>query len=273
MFGGADRDVFIVGSAQDGIGDFIDGNEGGDDFDTLDLRGAGPLNIVYDADNPENGVVTFFDNDGNETGTLRFINIENCIPCFTPGTLIATPKGEVPVEELRAGDKVITRDNGIQEIRWKGEKALSGQELRLNSHLQPVLVKAHSLGNGLPERDMLVSPNHRLLVANDRTQLYFDEHEVLVAAKHLVGNPGIHAIEAIGTTYIHFMCDQHEVVLSNGAWTESFQPGDYTLKGMGNAQRNEIFELFPELKTEAGLDGYQAARRTLKKHEARLLAR
>ena len=273
VFGGADRDTIIVENQGAGIGSFIDGGEEGDDYDTLDLSGAGPLRIVYDEENPENGRVHFLDRDGNEVGHLDFRNIENVIPCFTPGTLIATPRGEVPVEELRAGDRVITRDNGIQEIRWIGEKALTGQQLRVDSHLQPILVKAHSLGNGLPERDMLVSPNHRLLVANDRTQLYFDEHEVLVSAKHLVGSNGIHQIESIGVSYIHFMCDRHEVVLSNGAWTESFQPGDYTLKGMGNAQRNEIFELFPDLKTEEGLGNYHAARRTLKKHEAKLLAR
>jgi Ca2+-binding RTX toxin-like protein len=271
--GGDDRDVFLIGTQEQGIGDSIDGNEGGDDVDTLDLRGAGPLSVVYDPTNPENGTITFRDADGNPTGTLDFINIENVIPCFTPGTLIATPKGEMPVESLRPGDKVVTRDNGIQEIRWVGEKPLTGQDLRLNSHLQPVFIKRGALGNGLPEQDMMVSPNHRLLVANDRTQLYFDEHEVLVAAKHLVGTKGVHAVEAIGVTYIHFMFDRHEVVLSNGAWTESFQPGDYTLKGMGNAQRSEIYELFPELKTREGLDDYQAARRTLKKHEARLLVK
>ncbi|WP_225028196.1 Hint domain-containing protein [Xinfangfangia pollutisoli] len=275
MYGGADRDVFVIANGTDGIGDFIDGGEEGDDYDTLDLSEAGPLTIDYDQDNPENGVVTFFDPDGNPTGTLNFINIENVIPpiCFTPGTLIATPRGEVPVESLRPGDKVVTRDNGIQEIRWTGAKTVSGQDLRRHAHLNPVLVKAHSLGNGLPEQDMLLSPNHRVLVANDRTQLYFDEHEVLVAAKHLVGLPGVHAVASIGVTYIHFLCDRHEVVLSNGAWTESFQPGDYSLKGLGNAQRNEIMELFPELKTEAGLDGYQAARRTLKRHEAKILAK
>lgn len=63
----------------------------------------------------------------------------------------------------------------------------------------------------------------------------------------------------MGTSYLHFMFDRHEVVLSNGAWTESFQPGDYTLKGMGNAQRNEIFELFPDLKTDTGREAYGAA--------------
>ena len=269
LAGGADRDVFVGANA----GDVIDGNEAGDDFDTLDLTGSGPLRIVYADDNPENGVVTFLDTDGNPTGTMNFVNIENVIPCFTPGTMIATPRGEVPVETLRAGDRIVTRDNGLQEIRWVGSKPLSWQDMAMAPHLRPVLVKQGSLGNGLPERDMMVSPNHRLLVANDRTALYFDEHEVLVSAKHLVGGTGIHAVESMQTTYIHFMFDQHEVVLSNGAWTESFQPGDYTLKGMGNAQRNEIFELFPDLKTDAGVEGYTAARKTLKRHEARLLVR
>jgi Ca2+-binding RTX toxin-like protein len=269
LYGGADRDVFIVGRGE-GNDDFIDGNEGGDDFDTLDLSGAGPLRIDYE-NNPENGTVTFMDDDGNDTGTLTFRNIENVIPCFTPGTLIATPKGEVPVESLRAGDLIITRDNGIQEIRWTGAKHLDWAALSANPHLKPIMIRQGSLGNGLPERDMLVSPNHRMLVANDRTALYFAEHEVLVAAKHLTGARGVQAIDSMGTTYIHFMFNRHEVVLANGAWTESFQPGDQTLKGMGNAQRNEIFELFPELRDEVGIESYASARRTLKRHEASLL--
>jgi hypothetical protein len=204
---------------------------------------------------------------------MDFTNIENVIPCFTPGTLIATPKGEVPVELLKAGDRIITRDNGIQEIRWTGRKDLGWHDFVANPHLKPVMIRKGSLGNGLPEQDMMVSPNHRLLVANDRTALYFDEHEVLVSAKHLVAAKGVDAVDSVGTSYIHFMFDRHEVVLSNGAWTESFQPGDYTLKGMGNAQRSEIFDLFPELKTEAGLEGYSSARRTLKRHEAMLLVK
>jgi Ca2+-binding RTX toxin-like protein len=269
LTGGADRDVFVGASG----GDFIDGSESGDDFDTLDLTGSGPLRIVFADDNPENGTVTFLDADGNPTGTMNFVNIENVIPCFTPGTMIATPRGEVPVETLRAGDRIVTRDNGLQEIRWIGQKQLSWSDMAAAPHLRPVLVRQGSLGNALPERDMMVSPNHRLLVANDRTALYFDEHEVLVSAKHLVGSDGVHAVESMQTTYIHFMCDQHEVVLSNGAWTESFQPGDYTLKGMGNSQRAEIFELFPDLKSKEGLEGYTAARKTLKRHEARLLVR
>lgn len=269
QFGGDDRDTFFGTTA----GDSIDGGEGGNDFDTLDLRdwGKSATNIIYDPTNPENGIVEFLDPQGNITGTLTFENIENIVPCFTPGTMIATPLGERRVEELQAGDRVITRDNGIQEIRWVGQKSLTFGQLTDNAHLKPVMVSQGSLGDGLPERDMMVSPNHRLLVSNERTMLYFEEHEVLVAAKHLANNTGIRKVEALGVTYVHFMCDRHEVVLADGCWTESFQPGDYSLNGLGNAQRAEIYELFPALVELEGRRAYKSARRTLKRHEAQIL--
>ena len=263
-----------------GAGDVIDGGEDPDDgdTDTLDLSGAaeavnpgGSLKVNYADGDPEAGTVHFYDKDGQETGTAAFSNIEKVVICFTPGTLIATPRGEKPVESLQVGDRVITRDNGIQEIRWLGQRQLDAMDLARARHMRPVLIRKGSLGNGLPERDMMLSPNHRVLVANDKTALYFDESEVLVAAKHLTGLPGVDIVDVNQTTYLHMMFDHHEVVLSDGAWTESFQPGDYSLAGIGNAQRTEIFELFPELETEAGLDEYQSARRALKKHEVRVL--
>ncbi|WP_096785656.1 Hint domain-containing protein [Rhodobacter sp. CZR27] len=182
------------------------------------------------------------------------------VACFTPGALIATPKGEVPVEQLVAGDRVITRDNGIQQIRWTSSRKVDHGILVANPHLKPILIGQGSLGGGLPERDLIVSPNHRMLVGRDRTQLHFDEPEALVAAKHLVGPRGIRELESGGVTYIHFMFDRHEVVLANGAWTESFQPTARIVQGMGNAQRNELFELFPGLRSPEGLAGYAPAR-------------
>ena len=119
---------------------------------------------------------------------------------------------------------------------------------------------------------MYLSPNHRVLVSNDKTALHFDEREVLVAAKHMVNGDTIKQVESAGTAYIHFMFDHHEVVLSNGAWTESFQPADSSLKGMGNAQREEIYALFPELQTHEGMVAYQSARKTLKAQEASLIS-
>lgn len=271
--GGHDRDRFVDVTA----GDTIDGGEGGDDFDTLDLTGSAgadqEVNVVFDVTNSENGIVEYKDQDGNVVDTLTFTNIESIIPCFTPGTLIATAKGERRVEDLVEGDRVITRDNGIQTIRWAGSREMTGAEFEQAAHLKPILIQQGALGGGLPERDMMVSPQHRLLVANDKTALYFEEREVLVAAKFLTSLEGVDVVDVSSTTYIHIMFDQHEVVLSDGTWTESFQPGDQTLAGIGDASRDEILELFPELATREGVDGYTSARRSLKKHEATLVVK
>ncbi|GAA6199010.1 Hint domain-containing protein [Aquicoccus sp. SU-CL01552] len=270
LYGGDDRDTFYGG----GGNDYVDGGSGGDDYDVLDLTGTNftITSQTLDPDgNSTSGTIDFFDAGGDRTGTMTFKEIEEIIPCFTPGTRIATPQGERLVEDLEVGDRVITRDNGIQEIRWLGSRRLNGLELALSDHLQPVRIRKGALGAGLPERDMMVSPNHRVLIANDRTALYFEDREVLVAAKHLVGMEGVERVTQSAVTYIHFMFNQHEVVLSDGAWTESFQPGDLTLRGMDGDQRRELLELFPELETQQGQLNYPAARRALKKHEAALL--
>lgn len=271
LFGGLNSDIFTVEAAGNHV---IEGGEDPDnsDVDVLDLRGSGPLRVFYEPGDPEAGRVEFLDANGNITRRATFSEIENVIVCFTPGTAIATPKGEVAVEALQAGDKVFTRDNGIQEIRWIGSRTVTAAELAQTPDWQPVLVRAGCLGPNLPEVDLLLSPNHRLLMSGERAALHFGESEVLAAVKHLTGMAGVDRVAAGGgVTYLHMMFDRHEVVLSNGAWTESFQPGDYSLSGVGSAQKQEILGLFPELAKPGALDGYGAARKTLKKHEARIL--
>ena len=214
-------------------------------------------------------------NGAKEEDTLRtkgpVTNSQQETPCFTPGTRIATPTGEVLVENLKVGDRIVTRDNGIQTIRWVGHRHFGGRELASNPHLYPILVRAGTLGDQLPERDMRLSPNHRVLVTSDQTALYFEDREVLAAAKHLVNNRGVFEVESLGTTYIHFLFDKHEVVLSDGCWSESFQPTDKTLRGIGNAQREEIYEVFPELRRALSEKTMRPARRVLSEHEARQL--
>ena len=94
----------------------------------------------------------------------------------------------------------------------------------------------------------MLSPNHRIPVANDKTALYFGDSEVPVAAKHLAALDGVDAVTQDPATYVHTMFDRHEAVLSEGVWTESFQPGVRSLDGIGTAQRTEIFELFPRAR-------------------------
>ncbi len=235
-------------------------------IEALELNASGVDHVTFTDETRVGGVVTFRDGI-----SMTLDEIESVTPCFTPGSTIATPRGEKRVEELKAGDRVITRDNGIQEIRWAGRKDFTGTAFQGSPHLRPVLIKAGSLGNGLPERDMYVSPNHRMLISNERTLEYFNEQEVLVAAKDMVGADGIHTVDAMRVTYIHFLFDRHEVILSNGSWTESFQPAQNSLSGIGAEQRSEIINIFPELATPQGNRGFVPVRKTLNVGQAKLL--
>ena len=254
--GHLDRDVELV------MGD----DAPQDDIDLLNFVGANVDFVAYDVSNPKAGSVTFLSGD-----TMTFAQAEAIVPCFTPGTQIATPKGEVAVEKLKVGDRVLTRDNGIQTINWVGQKRVDFEQLKALPEMRPILIKAGAIGDGQPERDMLVSPSHRMLIQSELAQLYFEQSEVLVAAKHMLLMDGVEMSNQPYVTYVHFICKNHEIVLSDGAWSESFQPGDFTMKGFDVQQREEIFLLFPELQTQEGLEEYRAARKVLKKHEAKIL--
>lgn len=197
----------------------------------------------------------------------------NVVACFTPGTAIATARGERLVEELGIGDRIVTRDNGIQPLRWIGSKRLTALDLARNPHLSPVLLRRGSLGDNLPERHIWVSPNHRMLVNSAQTALHFHEEEVLAAAKHMIGAQGIESMRVQAVTYIHLLFDRHEVILSNGCWSESFQPDAQRLQGFGHAQRTEILELFPDLRTDQRQIAYQPTRHILTRDEALRVAR
>lgn len=225
---------------------------------------------MFDFDSPDMKAADVADS-GNTMMTFMAQGLETFVPCFTPDTAIATPRGEVLVQDLKVGERVLTRDNGISHISWVGHKNVGIDDLQANASLRPVFIKAGALGNGLPERDMQVSPFHRVLVVSELAQLYFEQNEVLVYAKDLTQLPGVDVGPAQNVSYIHFMCDNHEVVLSNGTWTETFQPSDYSLRGVDEDQRNELFSIFPELATIEGLKKYRAARKTLRDKESRVL--
>jgi serralysin len=266
LIGGADRDLFFGG-----VGDIIDGSETGVDTDTLDLReyGKARTDVLFAGGNNEAGSVNIYDTLGNLTGSLSFSNIETIVPCFTPGTLISTERGDVAVEALRAGDLVMTRDNGLQPVRWIGRRDLDRAALAAAPGLQPVLIGAGALGDGFPHRDMVVSPQHRMLVTGAAADILFGSDEVLISAIHLVGRPGILRPVMQAVSYLHVLCDAHEIILAEGTWTESFQPALRMLDAMTATQRDELRALFPKLFDRGS---FPAARRTLRAHEARLLS-
>lgn len=177
------------------------------------------------------------------------------MPCFSTGTLVTTLRGEVPVEGLKPGDRVVTRDNGLQSVRGIARRSFDYANLAGRSHLQPVLVTVGALGKGLPERDMLVSPNTRLLVIGERSPFAPQSRETLIAAKNLINQKSIRTCSVLGVNYVHVELARHEVILANGAWVEAFQLGDLNLGPVGNAQRTELREILPLAFGEEARDG------------------
>ncbi|MDO5643928.1 MAG: Hint domain-containing protein [Paracoccus sp. (in: a-proteobacteria)] len=191
--------------------------------------------------------------------------------CFAAGTLIATANGARPVESLRAGDLVLTRDRGLRPLGWAGRSPLSAHQLDLAPNLRPVLIRAGALAPGLPARDLVVSPQHRVLIRSAIAERMTGTPEALVAAKHLIAMPGIEVLPGeAGVVYHHLLFDRHELVLSEGTWTESLFTGPQALKTIGPAGRREIRALFPQLFTDAEPEG---ARPFMKGREARELTR
>lgn len=181
-------------------------------------------------------------------GTLVLADDDIEIVCFAAGTLIDTPDGPVAVQTLRPGDLVMTRDNGAQPLRWTGSQRLSAVALARNPRLTPVRIAAGALGINTPSRDLIVSPQHRVLVRSRIAQRMFGTFEVLVAAKQLLSLDGFElATDLAEVEYFHIMFDRHEVIRSNGADTESLYTGVQALRMVGPAARQELLTLFPEL--------------------------
>jgi hypothetical protein len=178
------------------------------------------------------------------------------IPCFLSGTKILTNQGEKEVESLKIGDMVLTRDNGFKPILWVSRMLLTGDKANLHA---PYKIPRHHFQQNVPHTELFVSPNHKILItwANE---LLFDR-EVLSEAKH----HGFDRLYENEVVYYHFMFDQHELVVSNGAWTESFQ---LTGANIDTEQAQELFDIFEnDFKGEP----FVSARTVLKKHEAALI--
>ena len=182
--------------------------------------------------------------------------------------MIRTKDGAKQVEDLCEGDLVETMDNGAQEIRWIGSRALCAATLRQSPHLYPIHIRKGALGN---VRDLVVSPQHRILVRGTRTELMFGAPEVFVKAKDLVDGVNIVQATSGSVEYFHILFDDHQVIFAEGAPAESLHPGQQALKGMTNAMRAEVIELFPELTETA--DSRPLARMPLSSREAKALYR
>ena len=186
--------------------------------------------------------------DGTDFVAMVPSSFDDNITCFATGTMILTDRGEVTVEDLQPGDLVHTLDNGFQPLRWIGSRRFSGLDLCLRPQLKPIRIRAGALGDGRPQTDLVVSPQHRVLITYRIAERMFGTSEVLIAARHLTALDGIELAEDLdGVEYWHFLFDDHQIVLSNGAPTESLYTGPQALKSVSEQARAEIFDIFPQL--------------------------
>jgi Ca2+-binding RTX toxin-like protein len=269
LTGGAGNDTFIYapGDGNDTITDFNFGNTGALGDGDITNNDFIDLGAYYDsmgelrADFADDGILNqsnALDNEGNATDysdNTQFsggsVTMQGATPasftadntgvvCFASGTMIRTPKGEVAIEDLCPGDLVETFDHGAQPIRWIGSTIVPARD-----HLAPIRIARGVLGN---HRDLLVSPQHRMLLTGWQSELLYGDTETLIAAKHLINDTTIRRQTGGFVTYFHMLFDAHELVWAEGALSESFHPGVAGLNALSKTAQAEIFELFPRLK-------------------------
>ena len=191
--------------------------------------------------------------------------------CFTPGTWIETPKGQRKIEDLREGDFLTTRDCGAQEVLWIGQRKMSGARLYAMPHLRPIRIRTGAFGADRPDSELVVSPEHRMLIRGQCAKDLFNEIEVLASAKDLVDDHQIVVDRQMReVTYVHLLLSSHQIIVANGVQTESFHPASATFSALGEDDYRRLLDVVPEIATDPYNYGTYA-RRNLTASEAAIL--
>lgn len=192
------------------------------------------------------------------------------VVCFTPGTWIDTPGGARQIKHLAAGDSVVTADGGKQEIVWIGTRHVTAAEIRRTPDLAPVRIREGALGGGTADGDLLVSPDHRMIVRG-RHEGTGEKTEVLVNARDLVnGDSILREVPGRTITYLHLLLEHHHILRANGFETESFHPAAASLDTVVADEKTRLFDVMPMLKLEPTSYG-ASARPVLSRAEAELM--
>jgi hypothetical protein len=150
-------------------------------------------------------------------------------PCYCAGTLIATVRGEVPVEELAIGDRVLTLSGEPRPIKWIGRRGYRRPFIGRN--VIPVLIRAGALRENVPLRDLYASSDHAM---------YLDG--VLIAAEHLVNGVSIVRCQDVDSVqYFHIELEMHDIIFAEGAAAETFVDCDNRLMFHNAAEFNQLY--------------------------------
>ncbi|MCK0141760.1 Hint domain-containing protein [Aliiroseovarius sp. F20344] len=172
---------------------------------------------------------------------------------LTQGTRVRTPSGECPVEKLREGSIVLTREHGGQPVLWVGRRQVSAARMLVNPETKPVRLRAGAIRSGQPDADLLVSPHQQILVSGMRAQKLIGQDEVLASAADLVDGSLISTDRiAEETSYYQVLLGRHEVIWANGVPLESQHPAFSDLGSTQSDHQSRLTSLFP------GLGGFTA---------------
>ena len=162
---------------------------------------------------------------GDYTGDTFLLNADpnisgaidlTVVPCYHRGTLILTEHGERPVETLSIGELLITRSGAALPIKWIGRRSYRGRFVLGRKDILPICIRASALDENVPRRDLWISPHHAM---------YLDG--MLIEAKDLINGVSIVQAEQVEKVeYFHIELDSHDVIIAEGALSESFVDDD-----------------------------------------------
>ncbi len=188
------------------------------DFFSISSQGANDFVVSYENQNPTALATVTLASGGVAVnvppGSFTSNSVSSTQVCFAAGTLIRTPRGDVPVETLKAGDVVVTASGELRPVKWIGHR-----DLDLRSHPNPgpafpVRIAQGAFGPNRPSQDLYVSTGHSICI--DLCG------EVLVPASNLVNGATITQVEVEEISYWHVELDSHDILLANNLPAESY---------------------------------------------------
>ncbi|MCD0501741.1 Hint domain-containing protein [Bordetella petrii] len=159
-------------------------------------------------------VVGRFGAEGLDPALVTFEGGNMTYACYLKGTHIATPDGETKVEDLKAGDKVLTASGGVATVKWLGYRTLRKSRIPAKDAIRafPVVIQKGAFAQNVPFRDLTLSPGHHV---------FFDGK--LVPAMLLVNGKTITQDFARPVfEYFHVELESFDILLAEGVPAESY---------------------------------------------------
>ncbi|MDA7966560.1 Hint domain-containing protein [Ruegeria sp.] len=273
--GNSSDDTVVVNIGEDFSGTISVLSRFGDgELETVDINYPSGWSVTQTSsvplgwENPQATYSTFSITDaaGVPRGTMVVVANRFGVPCFAEDTLILMgDRREKRIQHLAVGDSVSTADKGPRPVVWIGKRCLSKFMLHNEPDLSPIRIGKGSLAPNVPHSDLLVSPQHRILVRSKISERMTGNREVLVPAKHLLNISGVDkAAPGNGVTYFHILLADHSILIANGVEAESLHLGGEVGKIFTHRQICEIREKLSHTT-------HALARETIKRKQAERL--